>query len=145
MPAYFCIRFICEKKNMYPDLVKDFCESLLTGGFAFLSGYWGSEEEPFAQIAAWNQKKLTENFEPGPEDRFSDGYRQMLFSYGDYSEVRMYILNAQEDEEFSFDVIVPEDELIDWNAGAPGYRADRIADLIRICRRIWLLPYVSMI
>lgn len=145
MPAYFSVRFVCEKKNIYPDLVKDFCESLLAGGFAFLSGYWGSEEDSFADIIAWNQKKLEENYELGFTEHYSHGYKQMLFDYGGYSEVRMFVSNDRDEDVFSFDVIIPEDELIDWNGGAPGYNSEKIAGLERFCQKIWMQAYISTV
>ncbi|MBR1772014.1 MAG: hypothetical protein IJ747_08290, partial [Lachnospiraceae bacterium] len=145
MPAYFCVRFICEKKNIYPNMVKDFYESLLAGGFSFLSGYWGSEEDSFEEIAAWNQKKLEANYEPESAEHYSRRYKQILFDYGGFSEVRMYMLNEREEEEFSFDLIVPEDELIEWNEGKPAYRPDRMEGLRRLAERIWQQPYIYMV
>ena len=57
----------------------------------------------------------------------------------------MYMLNEREEEEFSFDLIVPEDELIEWNEGKPAYRPDRMEGLRRLAERIWQQPYIYMV
>ena len=145
MPAYFSICFECEKKKIYKDLVHDFCQGLLENGFAFLSGYWGYEEDSLADIITWNQRKLEENFQLDRAEHHSHGYKQLLFSYGDFSEVRLFLLNFREEERFSFVVIIPEDELISWKKGVPDYDGAKIDRLVQVCERMWQQPYVGAI
>lgn len=145
MPAYFSICFECEKKKIYKDLLHDFCQGLLENGFAFLSGYWGYEEDSLADIIAWNQRKLEENFQLDRAEHHSHDYKQILFLYGDFSEVRLFLLNFREEETFSFVVIIPEDELISWEKRAPEYDGTKIGRLMQVCERMWRQPYISAI
>ena len=79
MPAYFSIKLECGKKNLYPELVQDFCDCLTRNGCRFLGGYWGYEEDSLADIAAWNQRKLEENLEPGVRETYL--YSVLLLFY----------------------------------------------------------------
>ena len=145
MPAYLSISFVCAKKNMHPKTVHDFCYGLLENGFTFLSGYWGYEEDSLSDIIAWNQTKLEENFEPGRTEPVSRRYKQILFAYGGFSEVRMFVLNCREEETFSFEIILPEDELIRWKKGIPEYDEEKIDGLVGLCEKLWQQPYVRVI
>lgn len=105
MPAYFSLTFELNKSR---NAVGAFCETLVHSGPVFKSGYWGFENDSFAGIIAWNQKKLDEDFELGYTEHHSYDYKQMLFDYADFSEVRLFIMNQRRKPVFSFALIVPE-------------------------------------
>ncbi len=108
MPAYFSLTFELNKSR---DAVGAFCETLIHCGPVFKSGYWGFENDSFADIITWNQKKLDEDFELGYTEHHSHDYKQMLFDYADFSEVRLFIMNQRRKPVFSFALIVPEYDL----------------------------------
>ena len=143
MPAYFSIQFTCDKKSLYPGLVRDFCDRLIENGCRFLGGYWGYEEDSLADIAAWNQRRLEENLEPGVREAYL--YKQLLLAYEEFSEVRMYLTNFRGEETFTFHVILPEDELIAWGKEGPGYDMAKIKGLMSLCERLWQQPYICLI
>ena len=111
MPAYFSLTFELNKTQ---DAIRAFCENLIHSGLVFKSGYWGSENDSFEDIIIWNQNKLDENFELGFTEHHSYDYKQMLFNYLDFSEVRLFVMNDRKRRTFSFELIVPEDDLWDY-------------------------------
>ena len=145
MPAYFSMIFTCKKNMVFEGLIQDFCDSLMNAGFVFQSGYWGYEEDSLSEIAAWNQQKLREDHEPDPKAAYLTGYKQIMFTYGGFSEVRMFVQNYKEDDTFSFHVVLPEDELILWMKGRPDYDRKKVKGLLAVCERIWQRPYVERI
>lgn len=145
MPAYFSMKFVCEKKCMYPRLVQDFYTALIGNGLRFAGGYWGYETDAPEEIIAWNQAKLEADYVPEPTESYLSGYKQMLFEYGGFSEVRSFLLNRREEGRFEFHVILPEDELICWHKSGPEYDPGKVDGLVFLCEKIWKLPYVSLI
>lgn len=41
----------------------------------------------------WNQKKLQEDFELAYTEHYSHDYKQMLFNFYDFSEIRLIVNN----------------------------------------------------
>ena len=111
MPAYFSISF---ELNKYKTAIKDFCNALVDAGLVFKSGYWGFENDSFDDIVAWNQNKLDNNFQLGYTEHHSRDFKQMLFDFSDFSEVRLYIMNDKKASTFEFQLIIPEDDFVEW-------------------------------
>ncbi len=111
MPAYFSISFELNKSK---TAIKDFCNSLIDAGFVFKSGYWGFENDSFDDIVAWNQDKLDNNFQLGYTEHYSHDYKQMLFDFSDFSEVRLFVTNDRKSSTFEFDLIIPEYDFVEW-------------------------------
>ena len=66
------------------------------------------------EIAAWNQKKLEKDFCLGPTTHRSRDYKQTLYRFGDYSEVRGFWMNQYPDKGlFNCSIIIPESEVVD--------------------------------
>lgn len=112
MPAYFSVDFqykkadICSLSGIY--------SSLLDCGLKFKRGYYNAQNDSWDEIVAWNQSKFDDDFELGYTEHFSHDYRQMLFDYFDFSEVRFYVSNIQGEGVFSCHLIIPEDDLIEY-------------------------------
>ncbi|MBR1701067.1 MAG: acyl carrier protein [Lachnospiraceae bacterium] len=145
MPAYFSMKFVCEKKCIYPKLVQDFYTALIGNGFRFAGGYWGYDMDTPEEIIAWNQAKLEADYVPEPSEPYFNGYKQMLFEYGGFSEVRGFWLNRREDAYFEFHVILPEDELICWHKSGPEYDAKKVDRLVLLGEKMWQFPCVCLI
>ena len=57
-------------------------------GMKFQSGYWGFEEDSLEEATEWNQRKLEEDFNLGFTEHHSHDYKQVIYKFGGYSEVR---------------------------------------------------------
>lgn len=139
MPAYFGVYFELEKGK---GAISAFCKPLIRSGFAFKSGYWGFENDSFDDIIAWNQDKLDSNFELGYTEHHSHGYKQMLFDYSSFTEVRLFILNNPEKHTFSYSLIVPENDLVDFTRESDGTysierRTEKMAQLVSVAKKMW--------
>ena len=94
MPAYFSVVF---ELNESKTVIRDFCKSLVDCGLVFKSGYLGFEKELFKDIISWNQNAL---------DDSSFGFKQMLFFFSDFSEVRLYISGDRSYSTLNFNLII---------------------------------------
>lgn len=140
MPAYFSILFELKKG---PDAIRNFCEALLHSGPSFKSGYYKSQNDSFQDILAWNQNKLNQNFQLGSAEPALHDYKQMQFSYLAFSEVRLFILNERESSVFHFNLIVPEDDLLEYVKEAEGTYSVRrktaqMEHLKSIAKKMWV-------
>lgn len=118
MPAYFTIIFELNKSK---TVIKDFCNALLDAGLVFKSGYCGFENDSFDDIVAWNQNKLDNNFQLGYTEHYSHDFKQMLFDFSDFSEVRLFVMNDKKSSTFDFHLIMPEDDFVEWEKSKGGY------------------------
>lgn len=139
MPAYFSIKFEVKKDR---GAISSFCKALIQSGLAFKSGFWGFEDDSFDDIIAWNQEKLDDNFKLGLTEHHSHDYKQMLFDFSDFSEVRLYVLNDQQSNTFSFSLIVPENDLVKFKRENDGtYSRERETEkmerLVSVAKKMW--------
>lgn len=89
MPAYFNISVQFKRYDLYPSFVKDFHAVLDENGMVFRSGYWGFEDDSLEGIIRWNQRKLEEDFNLGFTEHHIHDYKQVIYSFGSYSDVLM--------------------------------------------------------
>ena len=138
MPAYFSLNF---ELNKSPTAIKDFCNALVDSGFAFKSGYWGFENDSFDSIIAWNQNKLDDNFQLGYTEHHSHDFKQMLFDFTNFSEVRLYVMNDKKSSTFGFHLIIPEDDFVEWTKDNDEYiphnKIEKMALLKNIAIAMW--------
>ena len=111
MPAYFSIIFELNKSK---TAIKDFCASLIGAGLIFKSSYLEFENNSFDDIVAWNQNEFNNDFQLGYTEHDSHGFKQMLFDFSDFSEVRLHIMNVKKASTFEFQLIIPEDDFVEW-------------------------------
>lgn len=140
MPAYFSLTFELNKSQ---NAISAFCESLIHSGLVFKSGYWGFENDSFDDIIKWNQKKLDENFQIRFTEHHSHDYKQMLFDYFDFSEVRLFVMNNRKKRTFSFVLIVPEDDLLNYTEENEGKysvqrNTERMEHLKSVAKKMWV-------
>ena len=109
MPSYFTIAFELIKKE---TIVADFYNALISSNFAFKSGYWYGENCDKNDIIKWNQDKLNSDFVLGMKEHVENDYKQILFNYYNFNEVRVFILNKKKSKTVMFYLIVPEDDLV---------------------------------
>ena len=115
MPAYFEIDFQYQKSDITESTVEDFFSLLTSCGLVYRSGFWHSENDNLTDILKWNQKKLQENLVLGYTEHYFHDYKQMLFNFCDFSEVRLIVNNFSDDQSFSFYLIIPEDDFVDYD------------------------------
>ena len=133
MPAYFSLTFELYKSH---HAIGDFCESLIHSGLVFNSGYWGFENDSFDDIITWNQIKLDEDFQLGYTEHHSHDYKQMLFNYFDFSEVRLFVMNSRKKRTFSFELIVPEYDLLDYTE--KNVKIKNMEQLKTVAKKMWV-------
>ena len=113
MPAYFNLSVLFRRNGLYPTFVKDFYTMLDKAGMKFRSGYWGFEEDSLEETIEWNQQKLEEDFNLGFTEHHSHDYKQVIYRFGGYSEVRgFWMNNYPEDGEFTYEIIIPESDVL---------------------------------
>lgn len=145
MPAYFSIVSECNRDNIYGTILKDFYEVLTIAGMKFTYGYWQSMDMSYEEIIETNQKKLEENFELGYDENSDNDYIQLMYDFGDFSEVRSFIMNRPEEGIFTLHIIIPEDELLEIRDGKITYDRKKTDSLIELSKKLWELPFVDII
>lgn len=136
MPAYFSVQFQYIKKDI--EKISEIYNALLACGLRFKSGYYEAENDSWDDIIAWNQNKLDDDFELGYEEHYIHDYKQMLFDFCDFTEVRLFILNVHGAEEISFYLIIPEADLIeDTTLCDTMSQADKMNVIERLAIDMW--------
>jgi len=146
MPGYFSLVFEMKKSR---TAIRDFCTALIDAGPVFKSGYWGFENDTFDEIVRWNQDKLNSDFLLGYSQHHSHDYKQMLFDYADFSEVRLFIFNHRRCSAFIYELIVPEDDLIVYEKSGDEYitqhKTERMELLKNLAKAMWRTLELSAI
>lgn len=144
MPACFDLALQFRKADICPGFVTSFHAALAEVGVEFVSGYLEYAALSQEEIAAWNQEKLEKNFSLKDTEHFSHDYRQSVYRFGDYSEVRGFWLNEdQEAEEVYYYLILPESEVLD--GAGQFFRPKREEELLALAERLWQFPPVGAI
>ena len=134
MPAYFEMSLQFRREDLYPGFIADFDAALDRAGVKFDSGCWKDRGLSQGEIAAWNQKKLDGDFVLGYTTHCSNDYKQTLYSFGGYEEVRGYWMNQYPAEgAFTYLMIIPESEVVDegnYTIFLPE-QAEQLRELIR--------------
>lgn len=145
MPAYFNLSLEFERKDLYPHFVSDLFEILEQAGLEYLSGYWEAEGDSRDEIIRWNQKKLEQDFQLGFTEHHSHDYKQVLYSFGGYSEVRGFWMNQYPEKGcFTYEIIIPEEDVLEHEGGEI-LKKEHEKILIELAERIWEFPYVKAI
>lgn len=140
MPAYFSLTFELNKGQ---GAIDSFCKALVHSGLVFKSGYRGFENDSFDDIITWNQDKLDKNFQLGYTEHHSQDYKQMLFDYFNFSEVRLFVMNSKKEHTFSYELIVPEYDLLNYIKENDGtysveQKTERMQQLISVAKKMWV-------
>ncbi len=145
MPAYFNMSLQFLRDDIYGMFVSDFYSVLDHAGLKFKSGYWGFEEECYADIIEWNQKKLEQNFHLGYTQHYKHDYKQVLYDFDGFLSVRgFWMNNYPEDNTFSYEIIIPEDEVLCSEYPAR-FKKEKMIHLLEAARKIWQFPLVRTI
>ena len=144
MPAYFSLVLSIKKKENNKRLFKEFVRLLEKSGFKFKSGFMDCHADTLKDIIKINTEKLFVDFELPEDEHYTQGYRQSVWEFGGFSEVRMFIQNYREDDYFTFNIIVPEDEVYDFK-GEPYYKKAAVAALKALALSIWKRKYVMAV
>ena len=143
MPAYFEMSLQFQRKDLYPGFIADFNRTLEQAGLAFSSGFLEDDGLSREEIAVWNQKKLNENFCLGMTEHYSHGYKQTLYRFRGYEEVRGYWMNQYPVKNaFTYFLIIPEYEVLEVNLT---FRAEAVEELTGLAQRLWQFPPVRSI
>ena len=145
MPAYFDMSLQFRREDLYPSFMADFDAHLERAGLGFRSGCWEDKGLSQAEIAAWNQKRLNEDFVLGMTTHRSHDYKQTLYRFGDYEEVRGFWMNQHPGKGvFTYFIIVPESEVL-TREGSDCFRPERAAELLELAKGLWQFPSVRAI
>lgn len=143
MPTYFNISVQFKRYDLYPLFVKDFHAMLDEVGMVFQSGYWGFEDDSLEEIIRWNQRKLEEDFNLGFTEHHMHDYKQVVYSFSSYSEVRGFWMNNYPDDgEFTHEIIIPESDVL-AEEYLVQFKIERIEELIELAKRIWQFPLIK--
>lgn len=148
MPAYFNMTIQFLRSDIYSKFMRDFYAHLDKCGLKFKSGIDCIKKCSSDDIADINQKKLDENFKLGFTQHRSFEYKQIYYSFGSYSEVRGFLLNNYpQKNEFTYEIIIPEDELIIYHGMYMKSTFDRekMNEIIKLAIKIWEFPYARAI
>ena len=144
MPAYFELSLLFQRSELYPDFIADFNAALDRAGLGFSSGYREDEGLSQGEIAAWNQRKLEENFVLGMTTHRSHDYKQTLYDFGGYEEIRGFWMNQHPVQSaFTYLLIIPESEVLE--DGILTFRADAAEELTELGKGLWQFPPVRAI
>ena len=145
MPAYFEMSLQFQRKDLYSSFITDFDAHLERSGLVFGDGFWEDEGLSQGEIAVWNQKKLEADFVLGMTTHRSHDYKQALYDFGGYGEVRGFWMNQYPDGgQFNYSIIIPESEVVDgdnYTIFLPG----RAAQLRELAEKLWQFPAVKAI
>ena len=135
MPAYFEVSF---EFAVSETVVENFCTALVDAGLVFKSGYLEFEKESFEEIVQWNQNRLDHACFVSRK-RSSVDFKQMLFRYADFSEMRLFMIKENSSDSVRFLLIIPEDDFWDENCfhhthARKTYKMELIKE---IAERIW--------
>ena len=138
MPAYFSMKMEFSRAELDFDNMKELYHYLKYAGLEFKSGAFSAENDTIEDILEWNQKKLEKDFVLGEDEHYENGYKQMYFSFGGFSEVRGILFNQDPVErEYLFELIVPEDEV---TADGVTYKKEAVEKLKALATILWVLP-----
>ena len=145
MPAYLDLSLQFLRKDLYPGFIAGFDAALERAGMKFSSGLMEDEGLSRAEIAAWNQKKLEADFVLGMKTHRSHDYKQTLYNFGGYEEVRGFWMNQYPEKGvFTCFIIVPESEVL-TREGSGCFRPERAAELLELAKALWQFPPVRAI
>ena len=138
MPAYISMTFEYSRLELDYDNMKELLAYIKHAGLEFKGGVNDSENESIEDILEYNQKKLEQDFVLGSNESRENDYKQMLFSYEGFSEIRGYISNNYPaDREYSFTLLFPEEEVM---AERGVYKTGAVAAMKNIASLMWILP-----
>lgn len=145
MPAYFEMSLQFQRKDLYSSFITDFDAHLERSGLVFGDGFWEDEGLSQGEIAVWNQKKLEADFVLGMTTHRSHDYKQTLYDFGGYGEVRGFWMNQYPDGgQFNYSIIIPEGEVVD-KGNYTIFLPDRAAQLRELAEKLWQFPAVKAI
>ncbi|MCQ2469854.1 MAG: hypothetical protein MJ100_08600 [Ruminococcus sp.] len=143
MPAYFNLSVEFSRYEIDFDTIKMLMHYLDYAGLKFKCGIMESADNSADEINNWNQKKLEDNYTLGYKDNRSNDYKQACFEYGGFSEIRGFFLNnSPAEKEFTFELVIPEDEVL---AEDGTYREKAVEKLKDFARILFIMPQVRTI
>ena len=143
MPAYFSLSVEFSRYELDFDTLKALKAYLDNAGLKFKSGVKESEKDSIEDINDWNQKKLEDNYVLGYTDDRTEDYKQALYEYGGFSEVRGFFVNGSPTEkEYEYILVIPEEEVRNDDGT---YKADAVQKLKELVTKLWLMPQIRSI
>ncbi|NDO45615.1 hypothetical protein [Clostridium sp. MD294] len=143
MPAYFNVSLQFKREDIYSNFMNDFYIALDIAGLKFLHGC--DNEISQKQIVEWNQHKIEQNFVLGFTEHRSHDYKQSVFYFKNYSEIRGFWLNNYpEDNTFCYEIIIPESDVLVSECDTI-FQQQKINELLELSKKIWQFPYIKVI
>lgn len=145
MPAYFDLSLQFLRTDLYDGFIADFDAALERAGLTFWAGYWNAEGCTREEIAAWNQGKLTADFQLGCTEHCTHDYKQTLYRFAPYSHVRGFWMNRNPEEEvFTYFILFLEREVLMEEDGIC-FQRERVEELLELAGRLWQFSPVRSI
>ena len=145
MPAYFSLIFAINKEKKTSAVFKDFVSLLQKNGFEYKGGFMEFSDDTLKDIIEINTQKLLDNFELKADESRLNDYRQSRWSYREFSNVRLYIDNYRDDDYFSFNITVPENEVYKYTEAGGEFIYPVTTDLKEIMLKAWKCTFIMAV
>lgn len=137
MSAYFSLSIELPAS---PNAVRHFFSALQKNGAIFKCGFLDAQNDSYDELIQWNQRYM-EGKETGYDKKTKRScIKQLLFDFDEFSEFRAY-LSPISDESFCVDIIVPEEDLYEYNdlgGSSPIHKKHELMDVIKnLALDIW--------
>ena len=143
MPAYFNIMIEFDRNSINHHTVDELSFYLKHAGLKFRGcpGDWVKFTEK--DMIARNQRLLEKSFELAPDQDKSEGYVQAEYDLEGFSGARgFFINNYPEEGEFTYQLVIPEEEIVTGTDSVSNEAAERV---LRLITNIWHMPSIVTI
>ena len=146
MPAYFSLVVECSKNCSENDLILDFYTLLTENGLTYLGGCSDNTANcSLNEIAAKNHGYLLNDKNSKNAEKYMFDFLQAEFQYSAFHETHVSLLDDPDDDFFTFDLIIPEDDLVIENIKKVYWDREKINKLLDLAKQIWGKKYVNSI
>jgi hypothetical protein len=143
MPAYFTIDIVFDRNSITDHTVDELSFYLKHAALKFREVYGGREMTEKDMIAR-NQELLEKDFSLAPDQDKSEDYVQAIYDMFGFSGVRgFFINNFPENGEFTFELLIPEEEVLRKEAYT--IRKEAADQILHLITNIWHMPSVLTI
>ena len=140
MPAYFNIDIVFDRNSITDHTVDELSFYLKHAALKFREVF-GNDKLTEKDAIARDQELLENNFSLAPDQDKSEDYLQIQYDMFGFTGVRgFFINNYPENNEFTFELLIPEEEVVGY---APYTIKKEAADqILHLITNIWHMPSV---
>lgn len=145
MPAYFSLVVECSKQCIEKNIMSDFYTLLIDNGLTYIGVYDNAANFSLSEIAEKNQYYLLNENNDRNNDNTVWDFLQINFQFLDFSETRVFIIDDPNDDYFTFQIIIPENDLVVGDYEKVSWNQAKVKKLLCLSKQIWKRPYVNSI